>query len=123
MSAAFHSLNVGKGNCTIIEFNSGRIGMVDIDDSRVPDENKFVEAKKAGLTDPVGYFKSVFPDKEIFRFILTHPDMDHMSGLNRLINEGSIYIRNFWDTAHNKAFLPEDWENSPYKRVKGDGSD
>lgn len=117
MSVTFHFLNVGKGNCTIIEFNSGRIGMIDIDDSRVPDEDKFVvEAKKAELTDPVSYFKGAFPDKEIFRFILTHPDMDHMSGLHRLINDEGIYIRNFWDTAHNKTFSPKDWENSPYDK-------
>ncbi len=31
MPLKVHFLNVGRGDCTIIEFPSGRVGMVDID--------------------------------------------------------------------------------------------
>jgi hypothetical protein len=31
MPLTVHFLNVGRGDCTIIEFPSGRVGMVDID--------------------------------------------------------------------------------------------
>lgn len=101
-----HFLNVGKGNCTIIEFPSGRLTMIDIDNSRVNDDNP--------LTDPIDYYIHKFGRKSLFRFILSHPDMDHMSGLNLLANE--ISILNFWDTENNKIISDEDWDNSPYDR-------
>ncbi len=101
-----HFLNVGKGNCTIIEFPSGRLTMIDIDNSRVNDDNP--------LTDPMDYYINKFGRKALFRFILSHPDMDHMSGLNLLANE--ISILNFWDTENNKIISDEDWDNSPYDR-------
>lgn len=105
-----HFLNVGKGNCTIIEHVSGRISMIDIDNSTIADkENK--------LTDPINYYK----DKKygnLFRFILTNPDMDHMSGLDELTNNTKII--NFWDTNNNKIIKDEDWNSSPYKKEDWD---
>lgn len=102
-----HFLNVGKGNCTICEFHSGRLGMIDIDNSRIQDDERV-------LTDPVEYFLNKFKEKGLFRFILTHPDMDHMSGLYELANK--VSVANFWDTEHNKTFREKDWEGSPYDR-------
>jgi len=105
-----HFLNVGKGNCTIVEFPSGRLAMIDIDNSRINSENS--------LTDPIDYYIGKFGRKSLFRFILTHPDMDHMSGLNQLANK--ISISNFWDTENNKELNNEDWDNSPYDRKDWD---
>jgi len=102
-----HFLNVGKGNCVILEFPSGRLGMIDIDNSRI-------RGDKRNLTDPIQYFQSNFGNRKLFRFILTHPDMDHMSGLDELASK--IQILNFWDTKHNKTFDEKDWEGSPYNR-------
>lgn len=102
-----HFLNVGKGNCTIIEFPSGHLTMIDIDNSRIDDDDDV-------LTEPVEYFVSKFPNQSLFRFILTHPDMDHLSGLNQLARK--VSIANFWDTDHNKSFSDEDWEGSPYDK-------
>ena len=99
----FHFLNVGKGNCTIIDFPSERLSVIDIDDSRAISayERTLMEkAGKAKLTNPIDYIASEFADREIFRFILTHPDMDHMSGIKRLFEEK--YVRNFWDTKNDK---------------------
>lgn len=113
----FHFLNVGKGNCTIIEFPSERLSVIDVDDSRViSDYNRTLmeKAGKARLTNPIDYITSKFTDREIFRFILTHPDMDHMSGIKELFKEK--YIRNFWDTENDKYIDPDTWENSPYDR-------
>lgn len=106
-----HFLNVGKGNCTIIEFPSGHLAMVDIDNSRIADDDDV-------LTEPVDYFLSKFPNQSLFRFILTHPDMDHLSGLNQLAKK--VSIANFWDTDHNKSFSDEDWEGSPYDKKDWD---
>lgn len=106
-----HFLNVGKGNCTIIDFPSTRLSMIDIDNSRIEDDEEV-------LTDPVQYFKNNFPQKGLFRFILTHPDMDHLSGLNELSK--TTAISNFWDTDHNKTFSDKDWEKSPYDKKDWD---
>lgn len=51
-------------------------------------------------TDPVAFMKTHYPHRSLFRFILTHPDLDHMRGLKRLHNE--IGFTNFWDVAHTK---------------------
>jgi beta-lactamase superfamily II metal-dependent hydrolase len=123
----FHFLNVGKGNCTIIEFppdeNSsyGRLSVIDIDDSRALSKTEkltMLLEKKASLTNPIDYITSRFPNREIFRFILTHPDMDHMSGIKSLFNKKPIW--NFWDTENKKYIDPDSWENSPYDKEDWD---
>ena len=84
-------INVGKGNCTIIKFPSNKIAIVDIDNSRIKDKDDI-------LQDPIEFLDNEYPNKSIFRFILTHPDMDHMSGINELFN--STYF-----LFHSKMFL------------------
>lgn len=67
------------------------------------------------LTNPIDYVKNQ-GWKSIFRFILSHPDMDHMDGLERLVNE--VGIANFWDTGYerdkpsfdNSFYREEDWD-------------
>ena len=49
----------------------------------------------------------------IFRLIITHPDMDHLSGLARLKQEG-VSITSFWDTANNKTVTEEEAKKSNY---------
>lgn len=61
-------------------------------------ERKLKEAKDK-LTNPIDYLKARFAGRSIFRYIQTHPDMDHMAGIHRLLEEG-ILIENFWDTDH-----------------------
>ena len=53
------------------------------------------------LSDPVEYLEQVYPGKQLFRFILTHPDLDHMRGLKRLREK--VGFTNFWDVKHDKA--------------------
>lgn len=118
MTLDLHFINVGKGNCTVIDFPSDRLSVIDIDDSRALSETELKTMrllKKAALTNPIDYIISKFPDREIFRFILTHPDMDHMSGMRSLFKKK--YVRNFWDTSNNKPD-PGNWDQSPYD--KGD---
>lgn len=112
---SFHFINVGKGNSTIIDFPSERLSVIDVDDSRAisASERFLMEIqKKAKLTNPIDYIISQFPNREIFRFILTHPDMDHMSGIQELFRKKDV--RNFWDTNNNKHIDPSTWSNSPY---------
>ena len=113
MALDIHFVNVGKGSSTIIDHPSGRLSVVDIDDSRaISDLEKSLITilKGVSLTNPLDYLNETFPNRTIFRFILTHPDMDHMSGIKQLFSKRTVC--NFWDTTHNKVC--DDWEGSPY---------
>jgi beta-lactamase superfamily II metal-dependent hydrolase len=68
------------------------------------------------LANPVAFLKQSRNATEIFRYVQTHPDLDHMRGLSALSKEG-INIVNFWDTDHTKEVEEfrgdgdrEDWE-------------
>jgi competence protein ComEC len=52
------------------------------------------------ITDPIEFLKENYPGKALFRFILSHPDLDHMRGLKRLYE--NVGFVNFWDTANTK---------------------
>ena len=99
-----HFINVGKGSCTIIDFPNGHLTVVDTDNSRNTDEND--------LTDPIDFLKKHYPNKDIFRLIITHPDMDHLSGIEEISKNFKIY--NFWDTEHNKTLTQADLDKAPY---------
>jgi len=151
MPLKVHFLNVGRGDCTIIEFPSGRVAMVDIDHLSVLDEDtrrelarEHVEARgfdtanlsgtsrvlaalevqtalkhaQERLTDPLDYFDThIGPTTDIFRFVATHPDMDHLTGLYRLhYQEPAKEIVNFWHPTYENFNLGGkiDWKDSPY---------
>ena len=74
--------------------------------------------QKSYPTNPIEYLKE-HQIKSIFRYIQTHPDMDHMDGLYNLVN--TVPIQNFWDTANLKKqefdtngkcgkYLKKDWD-------------
>lgn len=112
-------LNVGKGNCVVAKFPSGRLAIIDIDNSKVEYDNP--------LQDPIEFLDENYPGESIFRFVLTHPDMDHMSGLDELYQ--SRTITNFWDTNNNKTvdrtkmhlggYNRADWDR--YQQIRNSG--
>lgn len=102
-----HFLNVGEGSCTIVDFPSGRLSIVDID---TPSDNS--------LTNPSSYLATNFPGRNIFRFILTHPDMDHMTGLNNIAKSRTIV--NFWDTDNDEEKDESGFENTRYDKKDWD---
>lgn len=124
-------LNVGHGDCSIISHGSARISMIDINNGteidkesakELLDEYKIGEAaqlyalykgvsescllKEAGYTieliNPIEFLMNHYQGKSIFRYIQTHPDLDHMRGLVGLSKE-KVDICNFWDTEHDKV--------------------
>lgn len=156
-----HFLNVGHGDCTIIEHPSGRLTMIDINNSQEFDAQTFAEElaeerqkiaaahtlggpfglapaayppvgaltgyvevlarAKRELTDPIEFLKKYYSGRRIWRFILSHPDLDHMRGLKRLYE--NVGFDNFWDTGHTKPTPKyrsdadkEDWEF--YQRLR-----
>lgn len=141
-----HFLNVGHGDCTIIEFQD-RLTVVDIMNCKklaAPTRDELMKKyarnatwatssfaatigaeahlrdEEAKLVDPIDYLKEHFPgQKSIFRYIQTHPDMDHMGGLHRLGVEG-YNIVNFWDTDNS---ITKDMETNKWAQVNHDERD
>ena len=125
-----HFLNVLNGDCTIIEHETGRISVIDICNGNAPSISQGLEAdfsRQNNPTNPIDYLYNIFKDKKynnninkrksIFRFILSHPDMDHMNGIENIFNK--FLPTNFWDTSHEKDlsnskdfgnYKKEDWE-------------
>lgn len=81
-------------------------------------ERELIKRAEELLTDPLEYYDSwVGPTRDVFRMIVTHPDMDHMTGLYRLHRqEPTKDIVNFWHASHGNFNLgaETDWEDSPY---------
>ena len=129
--STIHFLNVKEGDCSIIEHNSGHISVIDVcnarknsrDDSLNLDWTATIESvlgnfrQKDNPENPIRYLKENVKAASIFRYIQTHPDMDHMDGIKDLFE--TFDVLNFWDTANNKRieifdgsgkYREEDWK-------------
>lgn len=140
-----HLMNVSPGDCTIIEHLSGRVTMIDICDgnleTRVEQAREAIAAESRAVekgvkgnfgmgkhpSNPVNYLTD-HGIENVFRFILTHPDMDHMDGLAKLLEKKSV--ANFWDTGARRKmkldswgtqYSKEDWE--AYERIIAEKQD
>jgi len=124
-----HVLNVGRGDCIVVEFPSGRLTVVDMNRSEKMDADSLAEViqtwnpsgaandrlfygagmlgyktllQRAGydieLTDPIPYIKALTqrPNNtdKVFRFISTHPHMDHLTGIADLMQK--VGMTNAW---------------------------
>lgn len=69
---------------------------------------------KSLLIDPVDYYRDHLDGRSIFRYVQTHPDMDHMSGLHRFFWQEKVTLENFWDVEHKKELDENDFTNSRY---------
>lgn len=145
MPLTTHFLNVGHGDCTLIEHPSGRITMIDINNSKsLPEPDIEALAEDLGLTasafraggsppagfksweeyyrsflvDPTDWFIEKFgADEDVWRYIQTHPDMDHMGGLFRCFYQEKIRVWNMWDVVHTKELDSDSFTNSPYSEA------
>jgi len=139
-SLVAHFLNVGHGDCTFIELPSGRLMMIDVNNSKsLPDTDKLALAAAKGMTvrefagaglrmgsrswqqyyesllvDPYDYYQANFRSRSIFRYLQTHPDMDHMSGLHRFFWLEKVPLVNFWDVPHSKELDEDSFSHGPY---------
>lgn len=138
-----HFLNVGEGDCTVIEFPSGNIGIVDISNVKAFDKDSAKElllnearirnyaapqitaalleevlSKAAPTTDALDYIDEHFGTTgTIFRLIISHPHMDHISGLYRLAVQEPKSILNFWHAGFDNFDLDDaDWGSWRYRR-------
>jgi len=137
----FHFLNVKDGDCSIIKHGSGHLSVVDVCNARKPPQTQQEQTLRAALNlleqsalekgaeliahasrSPKNYGQKKYPDNpieylhkhyeySIFRYMLTHPDMDHMDGIKDLFELFSP--GNFYDTSNNKEI--DSWNGSPYR--------
>ena len=132
-----HFLNVNQGDCIILEHSSDRVSLFDISAGNIQIQlRNFVEhyidptfkSRAKGNfrmcknpTNPLDYLEDLNVTK-IWRFILSHPDMDHLDGFNALLD--NFKTLNFWysgadrekpDFKNSGRFNEEDWER--YKKV------
>ncbi len=141
MAMKLHFLNVGHGDCTFIDLPSGRLMMVDINNSKsLPpgDVDALAESKgisiesfrsvqllegklrswedyyRSLLVDPADYYKRHFYGRSIFRYIQSHPDLDHMSGLHRFFWQDLVPLEKFWDVENQKSLEKQDFDGSAY---------
>lgn len=122
-----HYLNVKEGDCSIIEHTSGHVSVIDVCNARketpesilVETIFKSITAKAAGSgnlnqkaypVNPITYMKEHFLDS-VFRFVATHPDMDHLDGVKDFFEE--FEPTNFYDINNKKEIEFDD--KSPYR--------
>ncbi len=101
-----HCLNVQDGDCFLLERPSNRVTMIDVccgnfeQISKAEFEERRAQKPLGNYnmcsypTNPIDYLESK-GISEIWRFILTHPDMDHMDGIKNLFQKTTV--KHFWD--------------------------
>lgn len=90
------SLSVGNGDMFYIDHNSSNLSIIDCSLS---------EENKQGIVKEI---KDIQNEKQITRFISTHPDQDHIQGLKYL--DDQIKILNFY-TVKNETTKEEETED------------
>jgi competence protein ComEC len=134
--AIIHYLNVCEGDCSIIQHNSGNVTVIDVCNAKEITKGALTLeavqeylAKAAGgnfqqkkyPVNPISYMKN-HGIESVFRFIATHPDMDHLDGIKALF--AAFDPLNFWDTDNNAdkdfseetRYSEEDWKF--YKQLR-----
>jgi competence protein ComEC len=122
-----HFLNVGQGDCSTIEHATGHVTVIDVCNAYRPKRNEvsLLPLANRGVIDPfqqgqhpvnpIQYMRDRGIDK-VFRFVLTHPDMDHMDGIKTFFEE--FHPTNFWDT-DNTCEKDDDFDDQ-YRFDEGD---
>jgi competence protein ComEC len=79
-----------------------------------PGQRSWEEYYESLLVDPYDYYQEHLSGRTIFRYVQTHPDMDHMSGLHRFFWQGRVALLNFWDSDNTKDCAKEDFDSSRF---------
>ena len=98
-----HFLNVDDGDCSVIQHPSGRVTVIDVNNASPTVSKAILEAlgvhgdfrQKDHPVNPIEYLGNR-EVRSVHRFILTHPDMDHMGGIKAFFDAFSPI--NFWDS-------------------------
>ena len=122
-----HFLNVKEGDCSILEHYSGHKTVIDVCNAKPVESLQellvaLMAKSERGISgnfqqkqhpvNPISYMRD-HGINDIFRYVQTHPDMDHMDGIEALFNE--FRPTNFWDTDNAKKMLASSWKGSQYR--------
>ena len=120
-----HFLNVKQGDCSVIKHNSDRVTVIDVCNAApVDDDAEASMLRRARMelgvsgnfqqkkypVNPIAYLTDRHI-QSVFRYVQTHPDMDHMDGIEAFFE--AFAPANFWDTDNEeeKEFGP----GAPYR--------
>jgi len=127
--ATIHFLNVKEGDCSIIEHNSGHKTVIDVCNASPPEVVEVtltaaMAKSERGISgnfqqkkypvNPISYMRERGMSS-VFRYVQTHPDMDHMDGIEALFD--MVSPTNFWDTDNTKEMPTSSWKGSPYREL------
>ena len=76
-----HFLDVGQGDCTILQFENGRTYLIDANET-------------SEKVTPIEYLTQTLRITHLETVVVTHPHDDHISGLQSIIEQ--IPIRQIW---------------------------
>ena len=136
-----HFLNVLEGDCNIIQHDSGRVSVIDVSNAsndidtaqelavrssitrkamfsrtQVPTGKKDYK-QKSDPDNPIAYLTK-YHISQIWRFIVTHPDMDHLDGIRDFFETIPVTVtwapsnnckKDFSGTS-NGGYNKEDWD-------------
>lgn len=128
MAAELHFLNVKQGDCNWIKHPNGNNTIIDVCNAKeIQAEDRLLKSlsglileqaavsvggnfrQKEHPVNPIEYLNS-FNINSVFRFIVTHPDMDHLDGIEAFFR--NFNPSNVWDTDNKKEM--GSFEGSPY---------
>lgn len=87
----WHSVDVGQGDCTIVQFPDNKVLMVDAGS----------ELHDRSSTKIMQYLQT-WQITTIDWFVITHPDEDHFGGAVKLLKNNSLTFRTLYKSAYNK---------------------
>ena len=127
-----HFLNVLQGDCAVLQHGSGRVTVIDVCNAKEDDQYSSVAPvdfsllaadaapmgnfqQKKHPVNPISYLRE-HGITSVFRYIQTHPDMDHMDGIEAFFR--AFNPLNFWDTDNEEekdfstasGYLESDWK-------------
>lgn len=115
--STIYFFNVKNGDCSWIRHDSGRETVIDVCSGNLSTDEQSASLNEAfakgnyhqknHAVNPISYMECKKTNHDIFRFILTHPDMDHMDGLENLFE--TFDVQNFWDSDNEKEMDDGDW--------------
>ncbi len=115
-----------EGDCSFIQHNSGRVTVIDVCNAErvsavgqlaldsMAKSDRGVAGnfqQKKYPVNPIAYIAGRGVSS-VFRYIQTHPDMDHMDGIEVFFSK--FNPTNFWDTDNNKE-MSSPWDSSRYR--------
>ncbi len=92
-------LDIGQGDCTLIETPDGKAILVDGGEGRIPDADELYPSDAGTrVVLPVLKKKGI---RTLDLVIATHPHSDHIGGLLEVLADPEIAVKELWDSGRD----------------------